>query len=187
MMRKIVTAVGVFAGAMSLAGVAQAAPDGLYAGAGITRSQVDDIFGPDSDLRIRDTSWKAFMGFKFPLFPIGIEAEYADFGSNTHNFGFVQGHADAKAFSAFAVGWLPVAIPDLDLFGKVGAARWQLDGGTVRPALFELDDRGTQFVWGVGAQVHVENVAVRFEYEGFDVRNTSGARLYSLSAAYYFL
>ena len=187
MMRKIVTAVGVFAGAMSLAGVAQAAPDGLYAGAGITRSQVDDIFGPDSDLRIRDTSWKAFMGFKFPLFPIGIEADYADFGSQTRNFGFVQGHADARAFSAFAVGWLPVPFPNLDLFGKVGAARWQLDGGTVRPSLFERDDRGTQFAWGVGAQVRIANLAVRFEYEGFDIRNTDGARLYTLGAAYYFL
>jgi hypothetical protein len=185
-MRKIVMAAVTLAGA-TVAGVAQAAPDGLYAGAGITHSQVDDIFGPDSDLRIRDTSWKAFMGFKFPLFPIGIEAEYADFGSNTHNFGFIQGHADAKAFSAFAVGWLPIPVPNLDLFGKLGAARWQLDGGTVRPSLFELDDRGTQFAWGVGAQVHWLNVAVRLEYEGFDVRNTSGARLYSLGAAYYFL
>ena len=187
MMQKIVTIAVVLAGAMGLANVAQAAPDGLYAGAGITRSQVDDIFGPDSDLHIHDTSWKAFMGFKFPLLPVGIEAEYADFGSNTHNSGFIQGHADAKAFSAFAVGWLPIPFPNLDLFGKVGAARWQLDGGTVHPALFELDDRGTQFAWGVGAQLHFENVAVRFEYEGFDVRNTSGARLYGLSAAYYFL
>jgi len=186
-MRKIVIAALAVVGAAGMAAVAQAAPDGLYAGAGITRSQVDDIFGPDSDLHIRDTSWKAFMGFKFPLFPIGIEAEYADFGSHTQNFGFVQGHADAKAFSAFAVGWLPVPIPNFDLFGKVGAARWQLDGQTVRPALFELDDRGTQFAWGAGAQVHFQNVAVRFEYEGFDVRNTSGARLYGLSAAYYFL
>jgi len=28
---------------------------------------------------------------------------------------------------------------------------------------------------------------VRLEYEGFDIRNTDGARLYSLGAAYYFL
>src|SRR5215467_12920915 len=111
-MRKIVMTAVVLTGVMGLVGVAKAAPDGLYAGAGITRSQVDDIFGPDSDLRIRDTSWKAFMGFKFPLFPIGIEADYADFGSNTHNFGFVQGHADAKAFSAYAVGWLPIPLPN---------------------------------------------------------------------------
>jgi hypothetical protein len=182
-MRKIVTVVVL----VCAAGMAQAAEDGLYAGAGITRAQVDDIFGPDSDLRLDNTSWKAFMGFKFPLVPIGAEVEYADFGSDTRNFGFVQGHADAKAFGAFAVGWMPIPVPNLDIFGKVGAARWQLDGGTVHPSLFELDDRGTQFAWGVGAQVRLSNVAVRFEYEGFDIRNTNGARLYSLGAAYYFL
>ncbi len=183
MMRKIVMAVSL----ACVAGLAQAAPDGLYAGAGITRAQVTDIFGPDSDLRIDNTSWKAFLGFKAPLIPIGVETEYADFGSQTRHFGFVQGEAEAKAFAAFAVGWLPVPVPNLDVFGKLGAARWQLDGGTTYPSLFQLDDRGTQLAWGVGLQMHFQNVAVRGEYEGFSISNTNGARVYSVSAAYYFL
>ena len=116
-----------------------------------------------------------------------METEYADFGSDTRRFGFVQGEADAKAFGAFAVGWLPVPLPYLDVFGKLGAARWQLNGTTTSPTLFHLDDRGTQFAWGVGVQVHLQNVAVRVEYEGFDISNTNGARVYSLGAAYYFL
>ena len=186
MMRKIVIAAALI-GAAGAAGVAQAAPDGLYAGAAITRAQISDIFGPDSDLRIDNTSWKAFLGFKAPLIPIGVETEYADFGSQSRNFGFVQGEADAKAFGAFAVGWLPVPAPYLDVFGKLGVARWQLNGTVVSPALFHLDDTGTQFAWGVGVQLHLQNVAVRVEYEGFNISNTNGARVYSLGAAYYFL
>ena len=148
---------------------------------------MDDIFGPDSDLHIHDTSWKAFMGFKFPLLPVGIEAEYADFGSNTHNSGFIQGHADAKAFSAFAVGWLPIPFPNLDLFGKVGAARWQLDGGTVHPALFELDDRGRNSPGASGPSCTSRTWRYGSNTRASTSRNTSGARLYGLSAAYYFL
>jgi len=185
-MRKIVI-VAALVGAAGVAGVAQAAPDGLYAGAGITRAQVTDIFGPNSDLRIDNTSWKAFLGFKAPLIPLGVETEYADLGSNTRNFGFVQGEADAKAFGAFAVGWLPVPVPFLDVFGKLGVARWQLNGTTTSPTLFHLDDTGTQFAWGVGVQVHLQNVAVRVEYENFNISNTNGARLYTLGASYYFL
>ena len=182
MMRKTVTAVAL----ACVAGMAQAA-DGLYAGAGITRAQVGDIFGPGSSLRIDATSWKAFLGFKFPLIPLGIETDYADLGSQTRNFGFTQGHADAKAFSAFAVGYLPLPLPFFDVYGKAGAARWQLSGGTVRPALFQLDDNGTEFAWGIGTQMHLANLAVRLEYENFNMRNTNGARLYTLGAAYYFL
>ena len=182
MMRKsVIAAVLVCA-----AGMAQAA-DGLYAGAGIARAQVDDIFGPGSDLRIDTTSWKAFLGFKFPLIPVGVETDYTDLGSQSRNFGFTQGHAEAKAFSAFAVGYLPLPLPYFDLYGKAGAARWQLTGGTVRPSLFQLDDTGTQFAWGIGTQLRLANLAVRLEYENFDIRNTNGARVYTLGAAWYFL
>lgn len=184
MMRQTVIPTALAIALAGLAGAAQAA-DGLYAGAGITRAQVDDIFGRDADLRIHDTSWKAFLGFKFPLIPLGIETDYADLGSQSRSFGFFQSHADARAFSAFAVGYVPLPLPFIDLYGKAGAARWQLNGNS--PGLFELDDNGTQFAWGLGAQAHFSNLAIRFEYEQFDIRNTSGAKLYTLGAAYYFL
>src|SRR5215469_6363734 len=179
-MRKIVIAAAL----ACAAGLAQAA-DGFYAGAGITRAQVNEIFGPGSDLKIDNTSWKALMGFKFPLVPVGVEAEYDDFGSESHNFGFVQGQANAKAFGAFAVGWLPVPVPNLDVFGKLGLARVQLNGSTTSPSLFQLNSTDTQFAWGVGTQLHIQNVAVRVEYEGINVPNTSGARLFSVGASYY--
>ncbi len=185
-MRKLIPAL-LTAALACVAGAARAAENGLYVGAGITRATVDDIFGSGSDLRIDNTAWKGFVGFKFPLIPLALEADYSDLGSQTRDFGFTQGHASAKAFSAFAVGYLPLPVPFLDIYGKAGAARWQLNGRTTSPALFDLDDRGTEFAWGIGAQAHVSNVAIKLEYENFDIRNTSGARLYTLGAALYFL
>jgi len=166
---------------------AAAAENGLYVGAGITRAQVDDIFGSHSDLHIDHTAWKGFVGFKFPLIPIGVEADYSDLGSQSRSFGITQGHARARAFSAFAVGYLPLPVPFLDVYGKAGAARWQLNGYTTSPSLFNVDERGTEFAWGVGAQAHISRIAVRFEYERFDIPRTDGAKLYTLGAAYYFL
>ncbi len=182
-MRKLIAAAAL----ACIAGAAHAAENGLYLGAGISRATVDDIFGSGSDLRIHDTAWKGFLGFKFPLIPIGIEADYSDLGGETRDFGLTRAHADAKAFSAFAVGYLPLPLPYLDIYGKAGAARWQLNGRITNPALFDLDDRGTEFAWGAGAQVHFGHAAVRLEYEDFNIRDTDGAKLYTLGAAWYFL
>ncbi len=185
-MRKSVLPV-LWAGLACLAGTAPAAAAGLYLGAGITRAKIDNIFGSGSDLRIDNTAWKGFIGFKFPLIPIGIEADYMDLGSESRDSALTSGHADAKAFGAFAVGYLPLPTPFFDVYAKAGAARWQLHGDITRPSLFALRDEGTEFAWGAGAQVHVSNVAIKLEYEHFDLRNTDGAKLYTLGAAFYFL
>ena len=190
-MRKLVTAAAL----VCCAGAAHAAEDGAYVGAGITRANVDNILAPGSNLDLKNTSWKAFAGFKIPLTPIAIEADYIDLGSETRTFGFAGTfaaggtatvHADAKAFAGFAVGYLPLPVPFLDFYGKAGLARWQLNGSTTYPSLVSIDDRGTEFAWGAGAQVHVSNFAVRLEFENFNIRNTDGAKLYSLGAALYF-
>jgi opacity protein-like surface antigen len=181
-MRKLVIAAAL----VCCAGAAHAAENGVYVGAGITRAKVDNIFAPGSNLDIDNTSWKGFVGFKFPAIPLGIEADYIDLGSETRSFGITTAHADAKAFTGFAVGYLPLPVPFLDFYGKAGLARWQLNGGTTSPSLFSADDRGTEFAWGAGAQAHFSNFAVRLEFENFNIRNTDGAKLFSLGAAVYF-
>jgi opacity protein-like surface antigen len=164
------------------AGAAQAAENGVYVGAGITRARLDNISAPFSRLDIDNTSWKGFAGFKFPLVPIGVEASYIDLGSETQNrpAPLPQTHADANAFAGFAVGYLPLPIPFVDFYGKAGAARWKLNSTSI-------DDNGTTFAWGAGAQAHFSNFAVRLEFENFNIRNTDGAKLYTLGAALYFL
>lgn len=83
-----------------------------------------------------------------------------------------DGHVNAHAFSAFAVGFFPLPVPFMDIF-------WQSGSGAVDPhgpddsSLFALDERGTDFAWGGGAQAHFGPLGLRLEYGQFHVRNTT--------------
>jgi hypothetical protein len=166
-----------------VAGVAHADPD-LYVGAAVTKTKIGNVF--QSGLDTDNTDWKAIVGFKPPLFPVGAEAEYLDLGSQTRlfaNAGGIGVHSDAKAFAAYAVGYLPLPLPIVSFFGKAGLARWELSGSS-QPGLFSLSDHGTQFTWGVGAQAHYGKFAGRLEYERFNISNTDGANVVSLGVTY---
>lgn len=159
---------------------------GLYAGAGISRAKVEDIF--HTNFNLSNTSWKIYAGFRPLGFPLGIDVDYMDLGNAAA--GTFQGvaHADVKAFAAYAVGYLPIPVPNIDVYGKAGMARWKFDGRIDQPGLFAGSDNGTDFAWGVGGQVHfLERFAVRLEYEHFNIREADDVQLYSLGVSYTFL
>jgi hypothetical protein len=156
-------------------------PD-AYVGAGVTQARIDDILGTGRHFDLHDTSWKALVGVK-PLPFLGAEANYMDLGSES---GWGGGHLNAHAFSAFAVGFVPLPLPFIDVFGKAGLARWNLTGHT-NSSLFALDDHGTDFAWGGGAQARFGALGVRLEYEQFKVRDTDGVKAVSLDVMFHFL
>ena len=82
--------------------------------------------------------------------------------------------SDAQAFAAYALGFLPIPVPYLDIYGKVGVARSKLNTN-------DISSRGTEFAWGVGVQAHVSIVGARLEYEDLKIPNSSGAKVASLS------
>jgi hypothetical protein len=172
----------VFLVALALGATAARADNGFfYAGAGIARNKISEITATNSDLN--DTSWKVFAGVR-PINAFAVEADYIDLGSQTTQFVDVNTHVQYKAFAAYAVGFLPVPLPALDVFAKAGLARWQQSGNsTASPGnqLFSLSDNGTQFAWGVGAQAHIGAIGGRLEYEAFNIHNTNGASIISLS------
>jgi opacity protein-like surface antigen len=156
---------------------------GLYAGAGITRAKVEDIF--HTDFNLSNTSWKIYAGFRPVGFPLGIDVDYMDLGSAAAGTFKGVAHADAKAFAAYAVGYLPIPAPNIDVYGKAGLARWQFNGNVTQPGLFAVSDNGTDFAWGAGLQVHfLERFAVRVEYEHFNIRDADDVQLYSLGVSY---
>ena len=166
------------------AGAGAARADGLlYVGAGISDNKLEDI--GDSLSHIHDASWKLLMGTR-PLRWLAVEGDYLDLGSHTDQYfgGTGSVHSDAQAFAAYAVGFLPLPIPFLDIYGKAGLANWRLHQDTnLAPGdFFHYSDNGTDFAWGVGGQVHFGNVGARLEYESFSVANTSGAKVISLGA-----
>lgn len=172
----------VFLAALALGATAARADDGMfYVGAGIARNKISNITATNADLN--DTSWKAFVGVR-PINSFAVEADYIDLGSQSAQFVDTSTNLHYKAFAAYGVGFLPIPVPMLDVFGKVGLARWEQSGSTTIVSgnqFFSLSDKGTEFAWGVGAQAHFGAIGGRLEYEGFHIHNTDGANVVSLS------
>ncbi|MCC6170899.1 MAG: porin family protein [Gammaproteobacteria bacterium] len=182
------TATGALLGLALLAGslllpggIARAADNGFYLGAGFTQSKIDDI-GPSIDFE--DDSFKLIAGFR-PLDAFGVEFNYIDLGKDGTSLGPVGVEVDGKAYAAYAVGFLP--LPFVDLYAKAGVARWEADARTTGISLDDLDDSGTEFAYGAGIQARLGSLAARLEYERFDIADTDGAELISLGVTWTFL
>lgn len=160
------------------AGTVRAEPPlGFYGGAGLTTGSVDNFL--HSGLDISNTSWKLFAGLHPSMSPVGAEVEYLDFGSQTQ----VGAHAEGHTAAVDLVGYLPLPVPQLSLYGKAGFSRWALSGSLATPGgpvRVGVDDNGVQFTWGVGAQAHFGNLAARLEYERFNINNTDGANIVTI-------
>ncbi len=174
----------VVASCLALAGTAaHAADNGIYFGAAVTQANIDDIL--DSGFEVEDTSWKVMAGIR-PLDFIAAELSYMDLGSESASVGPLNVNGEAEAFSAFGILFLPLPLPLVDVYGKLGLARVEIEGSSNAGNLFALDESGTEFAYGAGAQVRFGSLAARLEYEAFDVDNTDGVKLYSLGLTYTF-
>jgi len=156
-------------------------PLGFYIGGGVgqTRSGIRnfDSFGFEGTAAPWDdhpTAWNAIIGIR-PLSRFAVEAQYIDFGATTFDSGdVVNSRARADALALYAVGFLPIPLPYLDLFGKIGMARVRAKAAgqtacdSPRDCAFGFDDRrsDSEFSYGLGAQLKYEGVALRLEYQG---------------------
>lgn len=184
-------------GLLLIPGLSQAADNGVYLGAGIAQSQYGlsnpgDLEPFDDE----DAGYKLILGFR-PLDSFGVELNYADHGEATVPSGIVciqlinapcpdETGLEAKTLSAFAVGYLD--FPLLDLFAKVGGTAWEFKGSST-PAFpaFSIDEDGTEFAWGAGAQAHFGSLGVRLEYEQLNIIEDEKLGTVSLSFIYTFL
>jgi hypothetical protein len=162
---------------LMVTGACVAGPLDFYLGAGVGESTLkQDYYQIDSHV----TAWKLVAGWR-PLDAFGAEVEYADLGSKnvTYTSAAVstwQVSTSAHATAVFALGYLPVPMPWLDLYVKAGAARVQ-DNTTYKltfcPFCFPLppplidDSSRTSVAWGAGLQFKMGLPAVRVEYERF--------------------
>jgi hypothetical protein len=105
-------------------------PLGFYVGGGVGESQIrsdDSYYGYPGYYNDNQFAWQGVIGIR-PISIVGLEATYIDFGRPYRHHGYydynVSGsdsHPTAPAL--FAVGYLPIPIPFLDIFAKAGAAR----------------------------------------------------------------
>jgi Outer membrane protein beta-barrel domain len=170
----------------AVAGVARA-DNGPYVGVGATQTELDDIYG--EDLHLHNSVPTFIAGVRFADY-LGFELNYANLGSQdaallgSYSIGYA--HADAKQFSAYAMGYLP--LPFVDLFAKAGLMRWQLAsnaevGGA---SLYSLDDNGTTFAWGLGGQLQFGPFAPRLEWVRSNVPFSGGLNLWTLGLTFTF-
>lgn len=161
-----------------LGGAAHAADHGVYLGAALGQSETRLR---ESSINLKDTSagYKLIAGIR-PIDLLAVELNYIDFGSASDS----GASADSKAGAGFLVGYLPLPLPLLDIYGKVGVAAWKVDASN---PLVSLRDSGSSFAWGAGTGLHFGSLGARLEYEKF---NNSGSRnldLLSLGLSWTFL
>jgi opacity protein-like surface antigen len=173
--------------------VARAVADdilGLYVGAAFGESQlrsekyVQGDTNYSSLLEGHHGAWYLAAGIR-PFRPLGLELQYIDFGRIHADSGSIGGQGgitavDAKAGTLSALGYLPLPVPFLDVYGKVGVARLHETTTEIGPVPFYLDcpdviscapgtsdisNWSTNFAYGAGVQGKIGSLAIRAEYE----------------------
>lgn len=167
---------------------------GFYVGAGVGGSTVRsdrffDAYGYGYDGLYNSPdhhfAWKAIAGIR-PVSLAGAEVEYIDFGHPGGDGSYYDYYANygpdshPRALAAFGVGHLPLPVPFIDIFAKVGAARLhtnvnQFDGpncvysnqaGCGQPVTSTAQSHwDTRFAYGAGVQSTIWGLALRAEYE----------------------
>ncbi len=183
-------AIGLAGSALSVPALADSGsfniynPLGVYVGAGLGRATLNDAEFDQGDFFHhydgQPLGWSAVIGIR-PIPFLGAEAEYIDFGSTHAGIGpafvaggtsqqFLGGNVHDRAAAVFAVGYLPLPIPWVEPFGKLGFGQiWQHSsfGGTFNDELFAgaqtTHPSGTAY--GGGMQFHFQQLAVRAQYE----------------------
>jgi len=188
---RLVSSAVICACALSAAPAMADNPLGAYVGVGVGQSNVGSNdyydYGYGGGYHDHDAAWKAIIGIR-PLPVVGAEVEYLDFGSGNGSNGYYgspgyfYGNASShpKATILYGVGYLPLPLPFLDVFGKAGVARLQSDittfqypGGPCAPPYtscpapteFRTDQTDTKFAYGAGVQAKFQDFAFRAEYE----------------------
>jgi opacity protein-like surface antigen len=147
-------------------------PLGFYVGAGVGESQIrsdDSRYGLPGYYNDYQFAWQGIVGIR-PIRPVGLEAEYIDFGqpyrhNGRYDFNVSGSDSHPRAPALFAVGYLPLPFPFIDVFAKAGAARLStnLTDFVQQPCVaggpcpyFVPTDRhqvtNTRFAYGAGVQ-----------------------------------
>lgn len=156
-------------------GATVAMAENLHVGASIGNTFYSDDYKDALDqvkkIDENSTAWKIFGGFSGSKF-FGLEGGYRDFGTVEVDFTDFKFKSKTKGWDVEAVGRIQIAI--IDIFGKAGVMFWNTDGS--------VDESGTDFLWGLGAGVHLGPIGVRLEWESLEAKHADNLSMVSLGA-----
>ena len=157
---------------------ASAANADAYAGAVLTRTNLDHAWPYSSDRQRTKLGLSANGGFRFGR-SFAIEGSFTDYGKTATdlivNCVAIVGAACASgaavstnALSVSAVGLFPIQL--VELFVRGGISHWTTTAtisGSLQPGNFinVAHDSGSDVVLGVGVRIPVDRFGLRVEYE----------------------
>ncbi len=174
-MKKAVSSL-LFASTVLIPAVSFAGADsGFYVGGAIGQANAkagEGSFTVDDS----STAYKVIAGYNLgllPLIDLAVEADYRDFGDFSDNSG-----ASKTGVTAINVyGLAGFNMGPIGLFGKVGFSNADSDTIIANEKVNSSDSSAT---YGIGAKVQLGSVAVRAEYESFDLEDTDKFYMFSV-------
>jgi opacity protein-like surface antigen len=174
---------------LSLSATAQAGSDsGLYLGASLgqasieIKEQIPD--GDDLDFSEEDSGYKVFVGYNFgiiPLIDLAVEGSYVDFGKPSGSVNGTNVEVDLTAWDAF--GLAALTFGPFSVFGKAGLVSWDSDASVGGES---GSDSGSDSAYGLGAKFQISSIAIRAEYEYFDLSEFNDVYMASVGVSYTF-
>jgi opacity protein-like surface antigen len=155
---------------------------GLYFGGSVGDASISD---EDSGVKFdgSDTGYKVYGGFTLFKF-FGLEASYLDFGAPEDEVGGTDISIDTTGWDVYAVGILPLG-KHIELFGKAGIIVW--DAETSVTGSSDESDDGNDPAYGAGIAFKFgEHIALRLEYQVFDISDVDDVAFGSVGAEFRF-
>ena len=153
---------------------------GIYLGAGIGNtffsSEVSDAVNQAKEISENSTSWKIFAGYHLTDF-LNIEGGYRSFGSISSDVFNDVYESKTTGWDIEALGRYQIMI--IDIFGKAGVMFRSTDVTVIGQ---NTSNSGSDFLWGLGAGVHLGPAGVRLEWESIAISGPDNLSMVSLSA-----
>ena len=156
------------------------AESGLYIGASVGKTSVEDDFDTSFNVKDDDNGHKIFFGYNFglvPLIDLAIEADYREYGK------FGDGNFNTEITSSEIFGIVGVNFGLIGVFGKLGYSDTDLDSAVGRA---NFNDSESATAYGIGAKINFGSFGVRAEYEELDLDEVDDLNMISVGATYTF-
>lgn len=150
----------------------------LYFGVGIGQATIDTDLSSGQDFDASDLAWKGVIGYNFvvnPYLDLALETGYRNLGEPDDD----NVEIDVDGLEVFAV--ISLNLGRFGIFGKAGLIDWDSEINAGGP---QIEDDGTDPIYGVGASMRSGSWQFRGEAEKLDIEDVDDVYMISASVLY---